>query len=82
MPANHMLLQQMRDVIDDLLHTGAVVSDADGTTHPIFPVAIDAEEGEALRSWVVREGAAHTRPRARKTSSKPVRLPGLKCGRT
>ena len=55
-----VIRQQVRDVIDDLLHTGVVVSDADATTHRIFPVAISAEEGEVLRTWVVQEGATHT----------------------
>src|SRR5262245_51573812 len=56
----NVIRQQVRDVIDDLLCTGVVVSDADGTTQPIFPVAISAEEGEVLRSWVVQEGATYT----------------------
>lgn len=55
-----VIRQQVRDVIDDLLHTGVVVSDADGMIHRIFPVAISAEEGEVLRTWVVQEGATHT----------------------
>jgi predicted O-methyltransferase YrrM len=60
-PLNRDVIRQhVRDVIDDLLHTGVVVSDTDGTTHTIFPVAISAEEGEALRTWVVQEGATHT----------------------
>ena len=33
---------------------------ADGSRHDLFPIAITAAEGEALRSWVAREGAART----------------------
>lgn len=32
----------------------------DRVLHPLFPVAIPAGVGEALRSWVVREKAVHT----------------------
>ena len=32
----------------------------DGTTHGLFPVAIGAAEGAAIRSWVIRENAART----------------------
>lgn len=52
--------RQVREVIDEILRTGTVVSDADGTSHTVFPVAISADEGEALRSWVVQEGATRT----------------------
>ena len=33
---------------------------SDGTSHTLFPVAIGAVEGEALREWVKREQATHT----------------------
>ncbi len=49
-----------RSVIDRLLREGAVVARSDGTVHRLFPVAVTAEEGEALRAWVIREAAAHT----------------------
>lgn len=48
--ANNMTLQQVRAVIQRLLAEGAVVAELDGTTHTIFPVAISAETGAALRS--------------------------------
>lgn len=51
---------QVRAVISRLVQGGVVVAEANGETHAINPVAISAEEGEVLRAWVVREGAAHT----------------------
>ena len=33
---------------------------SDGSLHNLFPIAITAAEGEALRSWVTREGATRT----------------------
>ncbi len=53
-------LQRVRTVIRRLVQDGVVVADLDGTTHSIFPVAISAEEGEVLRSWVVQERATRT----------------------
>ncbi len=53
-------VQQVRGVIDRLVRDGTVVAKADGRTHPIFPVAVSANEGEVLRKWVVHEGATHT----------------------
>ena len=53
-------LRQVRQVIERLLRDGTVVAGSDGTVHRLFPVAIDAAEGEALRQWVVREGATRT----------------------
>jgi len=47
-------------VIERLLHDGTVVARPDGTVHRLFPVAVGAAEGEALRDWVVREGATRT----------------------
>lgn len=42
------------------MRQGSVVSRSDGTTHQVFPVAISPAEGNALRAWVLREGAART----------------------
>ena len=53
-------VQQVRSVIDRLVRDGAVVTDSDGTTHPIFPVAVSPEEGDVLRKWVTRENATQT----------------------
>ncbi len=53
-------VQQVRRVIERLVRDGSVVSRADGTQHTVFPVAVSPAEGEALRAWVVREGAVRT----------------------
>ncbi len=53
-------LRQVRQVIERLLHDGTVVARSDGREHRLFPVAIGAAEGEALREWVVREAATRT----------------------
>ena len=42
------------------MHDGTAVASSDGTVHDLFPIAVTGREGEALREWVVREGAAHT----------------------
>jgi predicted O-methyltransferase YrrM len=47
-------------VTDQLLRDGAVVARSDGSRHELFPVAISAAEGAALREWVRREGATRT----------------------
>ena len=47
-------------MIERLLCEGNVVSQADGSTHQIFPVGITSIEGESLRSWVIREHAVRT----------------------
>jgi predicted O-methyltransferase YrrM len=47
-------------VIERLVRDRVAVSRLDGTRHQLFPVAIGAAEGEALRDWVGREGAAST----------------------
>ena len=48
-----------RRVIDRLIRNGTTVS-ADSTHHAVFPVAVSAAEGEALKRWVVREKATCT----------------------
>lgn len=47
-------------MIDRLFRDGTAVARSDGTVHQLFPVAIPQSEGEALRDWVGREGAANT----------------------
>ncbi len=60
-PSDHRAaLRQVRQVIERLLHDGTVVARPDGRVHRLFPVAVGAVEGEALRDWVVREGATRT----------------------
>jgi predicted O-methyltransferase YrrM len=50
----------VRVVIERLIRGGTAVARSDGTLHSIFPVAVYAAEGEALREWVLREGATRT----------------------
>lgn len=59
-PDQDAALRQVRQVIERLLRDGTVVARSDGTVHHLFPVAVGAAEGEALREWVVGEGAART----------------------
>lgn len=47
-------------MIERLLREGTAVARSDGTAHNLFPVAVSAAEGEALREWVTREGATRT----------------------
>ena len=41
--------RRMRGVIERLLREGIAVARSDGTTHDLFPIAVSAAEGEALR---------------------------------
>ncbi len=50
----------MRGVIERLLRDGTAVARSDGTLHSLFPVAVYPAEGEALREWILREGATRT----------------------
>jgi predicted O-methyltransferase YrrM len=59
-PDHGAALRQVRQVIERLVHDGTVVARSDGTVHDLFPVAVGAAEGEALRGWVVRERATRT----------------------
>jgi predicted O-methyltransferase YrrM len=47
-------------VIDRLLNDRTAVARLNGSTHQLFPVAIPAAEGVALRDWVRRERASNT----------------------
>jgi predicted O-methyltransferase YrrM len=51
---------RVREVLARLLREGSALSRADGTVHSLFPVAVSAAEGQALLSWVRREGASAT----------------------
>jgi predicted O-methyltransferase YrrM len=50
----------VRSVIERLDRDGTATARSDGTLHDLFPVAASAAEGEALRGWVIREGATQT----------------------
>jgi len=59
-PDRGAALRQVGQVIERLVHDGTVVARSDGTMHELFPLAVGATEGEALREWVVRERATRT----------------------
>jgi predicted O-methyltransferase YrrM len=50
----------VRHLIERLVRDGTAVARSDGSLHRLFPVAISAAEGKALRDWVAREGATQT----------------------
>ncbi len=52
--------RRIRGVIERLLRDGGAVARSDGTVHDLFPIAVSAAEGGALRDWVVRERATRT----------------------
>src|SRR5215210_7991364 len=52
--------RRVRGVIERLVRDGSAVARSNGTLHSLFPVAVYATEGEALREWVLREGATKT----------------------
>ena len=47
-------------MIERLVRDGSAVARSDGSVHNLFPVAASAAEGEAVRDWVMREGATRT----------------------
>jgi predicted O-methyltransferase YrrM len=51
--------RNVRQVIERVVEDGVVVT-REGAAHDIFPVAVSAAEGEALRTYVQRENAART----------------------
>lgn len=52
--------EQIRDVLESVHRTGVVEARSTGESHDVFPVAITAAEGQALREWIVRERASRT----------------------
>lgn len=59
-PDREIALSRVRRVLDRLIRDGTAVARSDGTLHRLFPVAVGAAEGMAIRSWVIREAAART----------------------
>lgn len=59
-PGRGARLGRVRQVIEFLVRDGTAVARSDGSVHALFPVAIGAAEGAAIRSWVIRERAART----------------------
>ena len=64
-------LRRVRGVIERLVRDGTAIARSDGTLHDLFPVAASAAEGEALRGWVVREGAPGVGPGLREPLGTP-----------
>jgi len=52
-------VHRVRHVIERVLRKG-IVARGDGSLHVVSPVAVTAQEGEALRAWIVRERATRT----------------------
>ena len=59
-PDRGSALLPVRGVIERLVRGGSAVARSDSTLHSIFPVAVYAAEGDALREWVLREEATKT----------------------
>jgi predicted O-methyltransferase YrrM len=59
-PGREVAIGRVRAVLDRLARDGTAVAGSDGTVHRLFPVAVGAAEGAAIRSWVIREAAART----------------------
>jgi predicted O-methyltransferase YrrM len=59
-PDQQTAIAQLRGVLDRLIRDGTAVARSDGTHHCLFPVAVAASEGAALRSWVIQEQATRT----------------------
>lgn len=52
--------RRVRQVTERLLRGGNAVARSDGSVHSVFPVAVNAVEGDALRDWIERENATRT----------------------
>jgi predicted O-methyltransferase YrrM len=59
-PDQAVAIGQVRAVLDRLVRDGMAVARSDGSVHRLFPVAVGAAEGVAIRSWVIREAAERT----------------------
>ncbi len=53
-------LRRVRTVLARVTAEGNTVARLDNSEHQIFPVAVSAVEGQALRNWVIKEAVAHT----------------------
>ena len=59
-PGREVAIGRIRAVLDRLVGDGTAVARSDGSVHRLFPVAVGAAEGAAIRSWVIREAAVRT----------------------
>src|SRR5258708_21570669 len=57
---NSDALGRIQSAIDRLVRDGRAIAHFYNSVHDIFPIAVSAAEGEALRTWVVKEKAANT----------------------
>lgn len=57
---NDTALQRVRSVINRIIRDGKAIARSDNSVNDIFPIAINAAQGEALRSWIIKEKAVHT----------------------
>ena len=60
MTTNAVALQRVRSVIDRLVRDGKAVARLDSSIHQIYPIAVNATEGEALKAWVIKEKPLQT----------------------
>ena len=58
--ADSIAARRVRTVLTKLVGDGTVTARSDGTVHALSPIAMAAAEGEAIRSWIVSEGAGCT----------------------
>lgn len=59
-PQRSAAVRQVRHVIERLISEGSAVASSDGSVHSLFPTAVNAKEGEALRRWVSHEAPHNT----------------------
>jgi predicted O-methyltransferase YrrM len=52
--------ERVRSIIERVLRDGKIVARSDNSINDIFPIAINAAQGEALRNWIVKEKAVRT----------------------
>ena len=60
LPHREAALRRVRDVIERLQRQGTAIAGSDATVHRLFPDAVTAAEGSALREWVLRGAATQT----------------------
>jgi predicted O-methyltransferase YrrM len=57
---NKKLLNKIQSAADRLISEGKVAAASDSSVNEIFPVAINRNQGETLRDWIVKEKAVRT----------------------
>ena len=59
-PTRDETLQRVRSAIERIIRDGKMIARSDNSVNDVFPIAINAAEGETLRTWVIKEKAVHT----------------------